>query len=347
MKVLSKEQIKSSVSRSGFSPRPPVFMGNWWGKGLPETIDASLLHQLAVQYPDDILGLWYRQPGYDLTTLQNPEYRFGLEDYSKAERHSIGQSAVLLDEWEKLDAFLEHFPDPNEPGNFDLVYPIAEQGRKENRYMLGCWWAFFHEFFWGIRGMENLMVDYYDHMEELKILGKRVAEYYKVIISRYAEIGCSGIFTSDDLGHQHGPMFSPAIFRELYLPLYTDVIHYAHSLGLQFFLHSCGDNSLFMDMLIEAGVDVLHPIQKGCMDLKKTVEEYGNRISFLVGIDVQDLLVHASEEEVRREICSIRNLFNKRRGGLLLGMGNGILPGASYENIRIAKEEMCRLKFNN
>ena len=118
------------------------------------------------------------------------------------------------------------------------------------RQKLGCWWHFLHERFWNIRGMENLMFDYYDAMDELKLLGKKLLEYYKVIVDRFCELGFDGIFTSDDLGHQTGPMMSPEIFHELYYPLYKEFIAYVHGRGMHFFLHSCGDNTLLMDCLL-------------------------------------------------------------------------------------------------
>ena len=66
--------------------------------------------------------------------------------------------------------------------------------------------------------MENLMMDYYDNMDGLKIICRHLTDYYKVIIDRFKELDFDGIFTSDDLGHQSGPMMSPEIFEELYFP---------------------------------------------------------------------------------------------------------------------------------
>ena len=88
-----------------------------------------------------------------------------------------------------------------------------------------------------------------------------------------------------------------------------------------------------MPYLIEAGVDVLHPIQTGCMSLEKTIEEYGDKISFLVGVDVQHLLPEGTPESVE---CGIENMINicyKPNGGLLVAAGNGIMPGTPIENI--------------
>lgn len=335
-KALTHQQVSNAVERKGGGP-VPVFMGKWWGNGLREAHGPSL-DKLSADYPDDICAGWYIQPGYDASETANPEYRFGFLDYHDAQRHSIGESAVLLPEWEQLDDFLAHFPDPNEPGNFEPVYAAA--GQAEGRYKLGCWWRLFHERFWSIRGMENLMMDYYDNMEGLQVLGERLLAFYKVLVDRYAQAGYHGIFSSDDLGHQSGPMMSPSIFHELYFPLYKELADYIHAKGMHFWLHSCGDNTLLMDDLIAAGLDVFHPVQKGCMDFQATADRFGDRISFLAGFDVQNTIIHETPQGIRDEVRRMKAIFGWPDGGLLLAMGNGIMPGTPIENIAAALDEM-------
>jgi len=181
-------------------------------------------------------------------------------------------------------------------------------------------------------------------MDELKILGQKVLEFSKVIVDKYKALGFDGIFTSDDLGHQTGPMMSPAIFKELYFPLYKDFISYVHSQGMHVFLHSCGDNTKLMEYLIEAGLDVFHPVQSGCMDELETAKNYGDRISFLAGVDVQHLLPEGTTEEVQNGVRNLIDTFYNPSGGLLLAMGNGIMPGVPLENIEAALQEMTLYK---
>lgn len=327
---LSREEVIKVIERTGGS-NIPLVMHKWWGEGLYEKYGQKL-DRIAEKYPDDIFTAWYQTPGDTESSDDNPNYRWGYSiDYSNAERHSIGESAVLLPDWSDLDRYLNEFPDPNEPGTFDKV--ASNLSEADGRYKLGCWWTLFHERFWGIRGMENLMLDYYDNMDNLKILGAKLLEYYKVIVDRFAALGFDGIFTSDDLGHQTGPMMSPATFKELYLPLYREFISYVHSKNMHVFLHSCGDNTKLMDYLIEAGLDVFHPVQKGCMDEVFTAKKYGDRISFLVGIDVQHLLPEGSVDEVESGIRTLIDTFYKKKGGLLLAAGNGIMPDTPLENI--------------
>lgn len=335
---LTREQVKMAIERKGCEGIPTI-MAKWWGSGLPEKYGEAL-DALWNDYPDDVCMCWYQEPGYDLSPNKNPEYRLGYADYTNAARYSIGEAKILLPSWDELDQFLAHFPNPNESGNFDEVQKNARSAN--GRYKLGAWWRLFHERFWAIRGMENLMMDYYDNMEGLKAIGQRLVEFYKVIITKYAELGFDGIFSSDDLGHQTGPMMSPAVFEELYLPLYKEVISFTHENGMHFILHSCGDNTLLMDYLIEAGLDVFHPVQKGCMDMKETAEKFGDKISFLAGVDVQNSIINDTPQGVMEEISRTKGFFLRENGGLLLAMGNGIMPDTPFENIKAALDEMFR-----
>ena len=168
-KPILKEDVRKVIERKGGSGIP-LFLHKFWGIGLEEKY-GERLKEMAADYPDDIIGLFYRDPGLAVSSNKNPSYRWGYRmDYSDSEKHSIAESIVLLPEWEELGDFLKDFPDPNEEGTFDHLKPRMESA--DGRYMLGCWWGLFHETLWAIRGMENLMIDYYENMDNLKITGK-------------------------------------------------------------------------------------------------------------------------------------------------------------------------------
>lgn len=335
----SKKEVKEVIEGKNIQ-RVPLVFHKWWGIGLEQKY-GDALNSMALKYPDDVLACFYTPPGEDCSYTDNPNYRWGYKDYSHMAGHSIGERKVLLDDWNELDELLENFPSPWEPEVFDEVKRQSDEAGADV-YKLGCWWHFLHERFWNIRGMENLMFDYYDAMDELKLLGKKLLEYYKVIVDRFCELGFDGIFTSDDLGHQTGPMMSPEIFHELYYPLYKEFIAYVHGRGMHFFLHSCGDNTLLMDDLCKAGVDVFHPVQKGCMDMEAVVQKYGNRIAFLAGFDVQHMIVEGEPWQVREEVQRMKKIFRKYGGRLLMAAGNGIMPDTPMENIEAMLSEMCR-----
>ena len=332
---LTFEEVVACVERKN-NAKIPALLCRWWGNGLRERYGAQL-DALDDKYPEDIYQAWFRAPGSAVSSNDNPSYRFGyLADYSGEERHSIGESVVLLKDWADLPAFLADFPNPDEPGVMDEVE--RQMYKANGRYKLGGFWRLFHEKLWEIRGMENLMLDYYDNMDGLKIIGRKLLDFHKRIAERYKELGFNGIFTSDDLGHQTSSMMSPAIFKELYFPLYKEFIGHVHALGMHVWLHSCGNNTLLMDDLIRAGLDVFHPVQKHCMDEKAVAEKYGKDITFLYGIDVQDLLPNGTPEEIQTEIESMAELFRQNGGSLIFAAGNGIMPDTPIENIRVMLE---------
>lgn len=75
------------------------------------------------------------------------------------------------------------------------------------------------------------------------------------------------------------------------------------------------------------------------MDEKSTAAEYGERISFLAGFDVQLTLRWGSPEQVRAEVHFLIDTFDGIGGGLCLAAGNGILPGTPLENIEAFLDE--------
>lgn len=343
IRLIGRDEVKAVIERKAVDAPIPRMRCNWRGEGLIEKYGANL-EILEQEYPDDVFMVYYREPGYSISNNANPEYRFGFKDYSDIAKHGTGNAQDLIADWSELDEFLEKFPDPNEPHVFDEVAEQVKCEKAKGRYCVGMWWRLFHEKFWAMRGMENLMMDYYDDMQSLKIMGRKFLDFYKVTIERYAEIGVDAIFSSDDLGHQAGPMMSPAVFEELYFPLYKEFIEHVHKCGMHFILHSCGDNSLLLPYLVEAKLDVFHPIQAGCMDLQETADTYGDKMTFLAGVDVQHLLPEGSPEEVQKGLEKMINILYKKNGGLLMAAGNGIMPDTPIENIETMLKTLSKYR---
>ena len=68
---------------------------------------------------------------------------------------------------------------------------------------------------------------------------------------------------------------SPKMFWEFLKPYYVRVGNFLHANSMHWWLHSCGNNTLVMGDLAEAGVNVFHPVQKGTMDEAGTAKEFG------------------------------------------------------------------------
>jgi len=114
----------------------------------------------------------------------------------------------------------------------------------------------------------------------------------------FAEEGLpDGIWYYEDMGFKGRPFMSPAMYKEIIQPAHIRTLGYAHSLNLPVIVHSCGMVEKLVPGLIEAGMDCLQVIEvKAGMDLLKLYKEYGERISFMGGIDVRVLYTNDRQQ---------------------------------------------------
>ena len=149
---------------------------------------------------------------------------------------------------------------------------------------------------------------------------------------------------SDDLGTQKSLMMSPDTFRTFIKPYYVKIWGLARELGLDNWLHTCGNvNSIICD-LVECGLNVLHPLQKHTMDWDEIARIWKGKIAFWVGMDVQDTLINGTPDAVRREVRVMRDTFDSPEGGFLYAAGNGIVRGTPLENIEAFLNEIITYK---
>jgi uroporphyrinogen-III decarboxylase len=187
------------------------------------------------------------------------------------------------------------------------------------------------------------MVDYHIHPEEVHRLHNALCTLYEGYIRRVArEVRPDAFWTSDDLGNQRQLMMRPETFRELLKPYYARVGAACREAGMHFWLHSCGNNTDILGDLAEVSVDVFHPVQKHTMDEEQVAAEFGDRLTFLVGFDVQHTLREGSPQEVRAEVRHLIDTFDRPDGGMCLAAGNGIVAGTPFENIEAFLDEAVR-----
>ncbi|MGI6704833.1 MAG: uroporphyrinogen decarboxylase family protein [Clostridia bacterium] len=99
-----------------------------------------------------------------------------------------------------------------------------------------------------------------------------------------------GIWYYEDMGFKGRPFMSPAMYKEIIQPGHIKTMEYAHHHKLPVIVHSCGMVAPLVPGLMEAGMDCLQVIEvKAGMDLLKLYKDYGDRLSFMGGIDVRVL----------------------------------------------------------
>ena len=334
-----QEVVTKVIERCGGNQLPLAFH-KFWGEEMGEGFyeDNKLeLNKIDQNIPDDVSVTTYSEPIWDSTT-EDPNFRWAYSESRREEQEDKPTDAiVLLDDWSDLDRYLASMPKPEEQKH--LIDSLGKEAeKKQNKYSLGHWWFCFFERLWSIRGMSNLMKDFYNHPKEVKKLTEAILEHHKTVVQLFAQMGVDGIFTSDDFGGQNNMLINPDIWRDIFKPVYRELINEVHDLGMHFWLHSCGHITEILGDLIELGVDVIHPIQAGTMDREWVADNYGGDITFLVGIDVQQM-PNWSVEETRNRVRKIIKTFNRSHGGLMLAAGNAFLPGTPIENVKAFLEE--------
>jgi len=142
------------------------------------------------------------------------------------------------------------------------------------------------------------------------------------------------IMLGDDLGTQRAPLISPELYREIIKPRHKRLFEFIKSRSeAKIFLHSCGAIRPLIPDLIDAGVEILHPLQPLAWGMEhfELKKEYGNKLCFWGGIDIQSALRGSLQEvvfEVERRINALG-----QGGGYVLAPAHNIQPDVPPENI--------------
>ncbi|MDA3958263.1 uroporphyrinogen decarboxylase family protein, partial [Oceanispirochaeta sp.] len=200
---------------------------------------------------------------------------------------------------------LEQYPWPD-PDDFDYETAAREANKLARDFVtLGPLISLF-EVYCQMRGLEQALMDTVIAPDFLhKALGF-IADSQGEMVRRFLKAADGAIdlvFISDDMGSQNSLLMSPDSFDEFIFPHLKKWCDMVHSYGARTFFHTDGASEPIIPRLIEAGVDVLNPIQHVCpgMECTSLKEKYGDKIIFHGGVENQKILPFGSASEVVSE----------------------------------------------
>jgi hypothetical protein len=142
--------------------------------------------------------------------------------------------------------------------------------------------------------------------------------------------------TGTDFGTQNGPFISPAAYRKLFQPFHRRVNDWVHEhTPWKTFIHSCGSVIALLPDIVEAGFDILNPVQCSAvgMDPRTLKERFGGRITFWGGgVDTQKTLPFGTPDEIRRQVRERIEIFG-RGGGFVFNTVHNVQAGTPTENL--------------
>ena len=92
-------------------------------------------------------------------------------------------------------------------------------------------------------------------------------------------------------------------FAKHVIPVLKALVDEAKNRGAYFVKHTDGNIMPIIDMIIDTGIDGLHPIDPNAgMDLGEVKEKYGHRVCLVGNVDCAYTLTWGTLEEVREDV---------------------------------------------
>lgn len=164
------------------------------------------------------------------------------------------------------------------------------------------------------------------------VLG-RYADWTIAVVNRLRDAGVDGVWTFDDMAYKTGPMFSAQVLRDVLMPHLRRVADAIKGQRLPWIFHSDGNIMPLLEDLLSLGMDGLHPLEPGAMDMEAVKRDYGHRVCLIGNIDLHYTLTRGTPEEVDAEVKRRIEVIGKG-GGYMISSANSITSYCKLENVR-------------
>ena len=239
------------------------------------------------------------------------------------------------------ETFADHpWPDPQRPSRFSALAENLK--RRPEKFHVGAIGFSLFERAWALRGMENLLVDFFERPEFVAALLDEILEFNIRAVEACLKTcpDVDAVYFGDDFGTQLGLLMGAERWREIFRPRVARQYGAVRAAGKKVLIHCCGKVVEILDDFAEAGVNCFNPFQPEVMDVYDLLARYHGRLAFFGGISTQRLLPHGSVAEVEQEVD--RLLAAGLRGGYIIAPAHDIPGDARPENVAA----MLRRIFN-
>ena len=251
-------------------------------------------------------------------------------------------------EFDFEDVFSKHLwmmPDPlfiekitHKDGNkrvYEKIKGLHETKDYSIMYTLG---ANIFDICFTLRGMENFLIDVYkDKKGTLRIVDSLCERNLETIENVLKNVGkyIDVLIFFDDLGHETDLFISPEIYQEIFKPFHKKMWDLVHEKSdCKIFLHCCGSAYKLIPDFIDAGLDILNPIQINSTNMEpaKIKKEFGKDITFWGGgVDTRTLALKSPKEVTEEVKRNVENL--SKDGGFVFSPIHNITAEVPPENV--------------
>lgn len=220
-------------------------------------------------------------------------------------------------------------------GRINWAYLKANYGRwvKEGSFLTGEFWFGFDVTHSWMVGTETLLIAMLENPDWVKDM---ISTYLESCMALYDEVWNAGyvfdeIFWPDDMGYKGTAFFSADTYREIIKPYHKKACQWAHKKGIYAQMHSCGNINALIPDILDAGVDVLNPLEvKAGMNPCELKEKYGERLVLHGGVNA---VLWSEKEKILDEIERVVPVL-KQGGGYVFSSDHSIPNDVSLDNFR-------------
>ena len=237
-----------------------------------EAIDARVAEKLGL----DAIGMRYYPPFYVIAG----------EGTS-----GVNVMGGLLTDPNTLDQII--LPDPDD----ERIYKPAEKFCQQHKgeYALYAKIRLGISFILNSMGLEEFAYNTVDEPDFVKGIMEKYTKWVSKLVTNLQECGFDFLWSFDDMAYKKSLMFSPATWDEFFVPYLKESISHIH---VPWVFHSDGNLMPILDKLLELGMNGIHPLEPGAMDLDVLKSQYGDKVCLIGNIDIDHTLTDATREEV-------------------------------------------------
>ena len=227
-------------------------------------------------------------------------------------------------------------PDPDDPALYEPYRRFVEQHRSSG-LALFCFLNLGSDPAILGMGFETFAIALYDDRTLVEDLFEMYTDWYARATRHLCELDFDFLWFGDDIAFKTAPYVSPKIFRQLFVPHYRRV---AEQITKPWIFHSDGNLVPILDDLLDLGMNGLHPIEPGAMNLTELKRRYGGRLCLVGHISV-DTLGRGTPQEVDRLVKEAIRIAAPG-GGYVAGSSNSVAYYCQPENVRAMQQAILK-----
>ncbi len=342
MPMTSRERWLAVLSRE----EPDRIPMDWWGT---DEIRDRVMNHLGVASEDDMFAVLHVdrpvevEPVYIGPPLKPEEDMFGVRydyaDYGTGRyREAVFNPLAAFETLEQIKVGY-HWPHADWCDCSQAARQVKGKEDRPVQFIMAGVYALYTR----LRGIELAFMDYAVNQDiVLYCMEKLIELHYEIARSMFecipGRIDIAMVY--NDMGSQEDLLFSPQTARDLFIPGIRRMANLARENGAHVFLHSDGAIRKAIPDLIEAGVQILNPVQWRCkgMDREDLKRDFGDKLVFHGAVDNQQTLARGTVEEVRREVRDNIDVLGAG-GGYILAPCHRLQAVSPPENVVAMYEE--------